>query len=231
MNITAKDFEEAWKITKAFLDNTNETQLMLCINTEPSISNYIIVKVPFGETISLLYCPAWGSLGPGPGYNLNYAGFYSSRTEKVYDMQDNSQVNWFYKFGIANIYRDNLEKTIIEAIQKAVAEHIASHAEEFSGLSISKDDGDITGYAEKAFSVQETVLDFAARISVDKWRIHGKFMIEYVDNPEEFLKNQVNRQIKDQKEELARLWAAHCASQKILDLIYTQYILCDLFGK
>jgi len=40
MNSTADDFREAWKITKAFLNNPNETLLMLIVNTEPNISNY-----------------------------------------------------------------------------------------------------------------------------------------------------------------------------------------------
>jgi len=219
MKTTANGYEEAWEITKTFLDDENESLLMLRVEAEPHTKNYTIVKLPFGETISLLYFPDW--FWPRPGIDLQYSGFYSRRTKMVYDMRDH--LNWFYKFGRENIYTDDLIQTIIKEIQKATAGYIASHAEEFSGLSITKFDDIIADYAAKAFSVKETILDFAAMIPVEKWNIQGNKITEYIDNPEKFLKQQVEERIKNKKEEFARLWAAHCVSQKILDRYYTEY--------
>jgi len=219
MNLTAHDFREAWKITKAFLDDPNETLLILSVNTEPNISSYTIFKIPFGKTISMLYCPTWGSAGPCPGFTFNYSGFYSSQNETSYDIHDS--LTRFFPYG--NCIRESeLRKIIIKEIQEAAAKYIAENIEEFSGLSVISESGDIIDEAEKAFSLKELNLSFAAKINIDEWRIDPRAMTEYVDNPEDFLKKKVDDLIKNRKEEFARFWFAHCTSQKILDGIYAE---------
>ena len=81
----------------------------------------------------------------------------------------------------------------------------------------------MVGDAKNAFSLNETVLDFASKIYIDKFYFYGGMIFMYIDNPEEFLAKEVAECTQNQKEPLSRLWAAHCASQKILDMLYAEY--------
>jgi len=42
MKATAQNFREAWTVAKTFLDDADDTCLMLTINTEPTVSKYIL---------------------------------------------------------------------------------------------------------------------------------------------------------------------------------------------
>lgn len=215
MKATAQDFREAWKVTKKFLDDADDTCFMLTVNTEPTVTEYTIVKLPFGKTISMLYCPSWGSGEPSPGFNLEYAGFYCRKNEQTYDIRES--LTRFFGFDKPPIYKDALKRTINDAIHTAVADHIASHAEEYSGFPAVSFDADAAVDAEKAFSKKETRLKFADKIYFNDGYMPDGYLTQFIDDPDGFLQRRVAERIKGRTEELARLWAAHCASQKILD--------------
>jgi len=220
MNKSAEDFREAWNIAKAFLDDTKETYLMLSVGTIPSTSHYKIVKLPYGKNIFLLYCLSWHDAELCPGIDLKYSGFYSRANEQTYDIRE--PLTRFFGFDRDFIHEITLKNTVIEAIQRSVTEHIASHVEEFSGISITNQD-DVTSDVEKAFSKKETNIDFAKKITISEWSISNRDMVDFIDDPESLLRKKTENRIKGHEEELARLWVAHCASQKILDQLYTEY--------
>ena len=220
MNAIAQNFREAWTIAKTFLDDANDACLMLKINTEPTVSNYTIVKLPFGKTISMLYCPTWSGAEPCPGFALNYAGFYSRKNQQTYDIRDS--LTRFFGFDKPPIFKDTLKRTLNEAINSALADHIAVHADEYNGFSSTSFAESVTDDSEQAFSKKETLLKFEDKIYSNDGFTPDWYLTQFIDDPESFMKKRVEERIQGRGEELARLWAAHCLSQKILDRLYAE---------
>ena len=227
MNAKVTDCKEAWDIAKTFLENTDETHLFLQMESDYNKAGYTIVKLPYGENIYLLYAISWHDSILYPGIDLKYAGFYSRQNKQSYNIRE--PLNGFFEFDSVKIYEGKIKDMVKKAIQRTVADHITAKANEYSGLSFDNLKAEIFCDAETAFSKKETMLDFADKITFNELFISEKAMIDYIDNPDNInnpksqLKRYVGDIINGHEEELARLWFAHCNSQKILDQLYTEY--------
>lgn len=215
MNATASDYRDAWVKAEAFLQDKTETYLMLGVDTEPYKTSYTVVKLPYGENIALLYAIESNQADQSPCSDLKYSGFFGLSNGKAYDIR--TPLDRF--FGFERIPKDMicLKGVVKDAIQGAVADHIADHAEEYSGIPGANFSGDGTEDAVKAFSVKQTKLYFGKKIEIRDWSISDRDMVDFIADPDAFLTKKVEAQIRERKEELARLWVAHCAAQKILD--------------
>jgi hypothetical protein len=226
MNATVKDNKYAWDITKEFLGNETETHLFLKIDSEYSKTGYTIVKLPFEENIYLLYAASWHDSVLHPGIDLKYAGFYNRQNQMSYNVRE--PITGFFGFDGKHIYESETKKIVKAAIQKAAAEYIISIADKYIGLPLNDFDAEIINDAETAFSKKETVLNFAAKFPVEEYWISETEMVEYIDNPdnihkpESLLKRKMDGQFKGSEEKFARLWFAHCTSQKLLDRLYAE---------
>lgn len=218
MKVTAENFRVAWDLAKTFLENRNETLLMLEVETEPTKMNYAIVKIPYGKDTSLLFSPEESQECMYPGRNLKYAGFYNYTEANAYAVS--SPIDRFLGFDKELLTEHRLKDIVIEAIQQAVSEHIVSNVKEFSGLSVDTGDSSLTDDAEKAFSKQETKVNFGNKIVINDWSISHRDLVDFIDDKENFLKRKVEIRVKGNEQELARLWVAHQASQRILDQLY-----------
>jgi len=227
MDAKATDNRDAWNMAKTFLEDPNETHLFLQMESEYTKSGYTIIKLPYGENIYLLYATSWHDSVLCPGIDMKYAGFYSRQHKQSYHIRE--PLNNFFEFDGEKIYEGQLKDMVKKAVQRTIAEYISGKAEEFSGLSVDELKTDIIRDAETAFSKKETTLDFADKIIFNELFISEKAMIDYIDNPDNInnpkshLKRYVGDIINGHEEELARLWFAHCASQKILDQIYSEF--------
>jgi hypothetical protein len=226
MNAKVTDCKEAWDIAKIFLEDPNETHLFLQMDSDYTKGGYTIIKLPYGENIYLLYGMKWHDAVLHPGIDLKYAGFYSRQHKQSYYIRE--PLRDFFNFDGVIIYEGQIKDMVKTAVQRTVADRIAGRAEEFSGLSLSSLNAEILRDAETAFSKKEIILDFASKIAVNEWHISETAMIDYIDNPENInnpkslLKRYVDEKINGHEEELARLWFAHCTSQKILDRLYAE---------
>ena len=227
MNAKATDNLETWNITKTFLENPNETYLFLQMESEYTKYGYTIIKLPYGENIYLLYATSWHDSVLCPGIDMKYAGFYSRQHKQSYHIRE--PLDRFFEFDGVKIYESQLKDMVKKAVQRTVAEYISGKAKEFSGLSLDDLNNDIIRDAEMAFSKKEITLDFAEKIVFNELFISEKAMIDYIDNPdninnsESHLKRYFGDIINGHEEELARLWFAHCTSQKILDRLHAEY--------
>lgn len=149
---------------------------------------------------------------------MKYAGFYNYTEAKVYAI--NSPLDRFLGFEKDLLTEHRLKDIVIEAIQQAVVNHIDNNVEAFSGLSVDTGDSTLTDDAEKAFSKKETKVNFGKRIVINDWSISHRDLVDFIDDKENFLKRKVEIKVKGNEQELARLWVAHQASQKILDQLY-----------
>ena len=221
MRATVTDCKEAWDRAKLFLDKTDETLLFLKMDSQYSKTGYTIVKLPYGKNVFLLYAFSWHDNMISPGLDMQYAGFYCKTNEQTYDIRD--PLTAFFGFDKPYIYEGTLKDMVMEEIQKATAEHIAANAEQFSGIPAMQPDSSAVDDAAKAFSKKEKILDFAKKISISEWSVTKRDMVNFIDDPDPVIQKKVEELVKDRKEELARLWVAHCASQKILDQLYAEY--------
>jgi hypothetical protein len=216
----------AWDIAKAFLENHEETQLFLQLGPKISTSGYTIVKLPYGDNITLLYATEWHNAPLHPGRDLKYAGFYSRQHKQTYDIK--TPLTGFFNFDGKYVYEGEIKAMVKAAVQRTVADHIAASADKYSGLPFDNLDSEITRDAETAFSKKKATLDFADKIAIDEWYISDSGMVDFIDNPanihnpDSILSRYVDDQLRGKEEVLARLWFAHCTAQKLLDRLYAE---------
>ena len=220
MYAKADDNRVAWRAAQLFLKDENETYLMLQMEGGYSSQGYTIVKLPYGQHISLLYAKSWYDGPVCPGIDLKYAGFLDRRTTLTYDIRE--PLTRFFDFDRETIYEGTLKSRLISGIQRTVAEYIAEHAEEFSGFSAESLAKQAVFEAERAFSKQEAVLSFANRIEISDWGLSNRNLVDFIDDPDTLLKRKAEERVKDHEEELARLWVAHCAAARILEGLYAE---------
>ncbi len=226
MKATGTDMRDAWQHAKTFLEKPAETHLSLWIDSEYAKAGYTIVKLPYGENIDLLYALSWYDKVLLPNIDLKYAGFYSRQNKQSYNIRE--PLDRFFGFDGGYMYESELKKMVTEAVQKTVAAKIALGTDITNGLLASSLNTEVIGMAEKAFSMNETILDFSKKIVFHDYHISESAMVDIIDNPENIrnpnsiLKRYVDDILKGHEEELTRLWFAHLTTQKLLDRLYAE---------
>ena len=188
-------------------------------------NTYSFVKLPYDDdTFAIFGC--YGYIGKkdisycslGYGSHLEYQGFFSKKTETIYD--SGSSMNSLFEFPTLSL--EDLRKQFVQELKAHVTEYVRNHMDEFPA-DPNNPEKEIMETACKralgAFYKSETVVPFDLYFLFDTTFTERK-IVSYVNDRERTLRRRTKMYLSKYKSQLGCELMVNRKAQDLLDKIH-----------